>query len=154
MTFHDVFLNRWAPVLLAGLISFTTAWIMKSVERSRHFKDKRVDRADQVISDLSCYIENWRKLRFIAQLKAERELTEEEQARLNRYVSNRDEAKHELISSLNTLQLFFPDNVVLEARAFQKWDSDQSIKRLDELPEMSEWEHWLKRLSVILKKNI
>ena len=153
MAFNDIFLNKWAPALIAGLISFSIAWIMKSVERSRYFKDKRIDKANHVISNFSCYIENWRKLRFIAQLMTERELTEEEEERLNRYVSSRDDAKHELISSLNTLSLFFSDKVIIEARAFQAWDSAQSIKRLDELPTISEWENWLYRLSEILKKT-
>ncbi|WP_446812186.1 hypothetical protein ACH50O_23190 (plasmid) [Methylomonas sp. 2BW1-5-20] len=147
-------ISKWAPTLLAGIISFFTAWFLKSIERDKYYKDKRLERADQTISNFSVYIENWKKLISIAKLAKDRELTENEQKRLERYISERDAAKHQLSSQLATLSLYFDKDVIDIAKQFRAWDQEQSIKRLDELPDYSEWEGWLNYLSVLLRKHI
>ena len=154
MTFNEIFLNKWTPTLLAGAISFIAAWVFKNIERSRYFKDKRIERASETISYLSDYIENWRKLMSISTLARQRELSDPEKKRLERYVSNRDDAKQNLSSCINTLALFFNKNVVFQARQFSSWDYEQSTKRFDDLPPIQEWEEWLDKLSNTLRKNI
>lgn len=154
MTFSELFLSKWMPTLLAGAISFLAAWIFKSLESSRYYKDKRIERADLTISYLSDYIENWRKLISISTLRKQRKLTETEKKRLERYILKRDEAKQSLTSSINTLTLYFNKKVVLEVRKFRSWDSQQSTKRLDDLPPIQEWEKWGDRLSDIFRRNI
>lgn len=150
----EILLSKWAPTLLAGFISFFTAWLLKSIERNRYYKDKRVERADQTISNFSVYIENWKKLISISKLATKRELTENEQKRLERYISERDTAKHALSSHLATLSLYFDSDVIGVAKHFRDWDQEQSVKRINELPDISEWEEWLVSLSTYLKKHI
>ncbi len=150
----ELLFNEWTPVLLAGLVSFATAWFFKSLERNKYYKDKRIERADQTISHFSVYIEYWRKLMLIAELAANRELTDNEAKRLERYVSERDEAKQELTACLATLSLYFGSDVIKVAKQFSDWDKDQASKRLDELPDISEWEDRLQRLSLILKRHV
>ena len=150
----DILLNKWTPALLAGLISFATAWFFKSLERNKYYKDKRIERADQTISHFAVYIEYWRKLMLIAELAADRELTENEAKRLERYVAERDEAKQELTACLATLSLYFGSDVINVSKQFSDWDKEQASKRLDELPDISEWEDRLQRLSLSLKRHV
>lgn len=150
----ELLLNEWTPVFLAGLVSFATAWFFKSLERNKYYKDKRIERADQTISHFSVYIEYWRKLMLIAELAANRELSDNEAKRLERYVAERDEAKQELTACLATLSLYFGSDVIKVAKQFSDWDKEQAAKRLDELPDISEWEDCLQRLSLILKRHV
>lgn len=140
--------------LVVVVLSFTAAWILRGIDRNRSFKDKRIEHAESTIIHLSKYIESWRRLIAIAMLQSARELTGEEKDRMVRYINQRDDAKNSLVSNINTLPLFFEDSVVNRFRTFKKWDGEQSTKRLSELPNIEEWEEWLRHLSEILRKHI
>jgi len=140
--------------LVAGLISFMTAWTVKGFEHSRTYREKRVLRADETVSSLSIYIESWRRVIHISRLGRERDLSGEECQRLERYISERDSAKHRLSSCIATLPLYFNDSVVLIGRKFREWDRQQSTKRLHELPDIKDWEGWLERISIALKRHL
>lgn len=140
--------------IIAGGLSFGAAWILRGVDRSRAFKDKRIEHAESTITNFSQYIESWKRLITIATLQIERELSDEEKERMERYIKARDDSKHFLIAQISTLPLFFDFRVVSEFDKFKKWDNDQSVKRLNELPDIEEWEKWLRTLSVLLQKYI
>jgi len=143
-----------SATLAAGLLSFTTAWTIKGFEHTRSYREKRVSRADETVSTLSIYIESWRKVIEISKLAADRDLTSDECHRLERYIAERDGAKHRLSSCIATLPLYFDGRVVMVGRAFREWDRQQSTKRLHELPAIIEWEQWLDRVSVALKSHL
>ena len=148
------FQEELVSAMLAGSISFLAAWGIKSLEHTKAYREKKVERADETISQFSIYIESWRRLMVIASLASTRSLSKEEQERLERYVLERDMAKHRLSSSIAVLPLYFPHNVASLGRAFRDWDRQQGSKRLNELPHITDWEVWLERLSCLLKSNI
>lgn len=154
MTSDDVFFKNWIAPLLAAFISFVFAWLIRGVDRDQRFRDKRLDHSQQTISHLSHYIENWRRLIAIAKLGQKKALTEDENSRLARYVSDRDDAKSKLVSCINMMPLFFTDEVTAEFDAFRKWDAKQSERRINELPDIREWEFWSRKLCTLLRRHI
>jgi hypothetical protein len=145
---------KLVTAVVAGVISFAAAWILRGIDRNRAFKDKKIEHAEATITHFSHYIESWRRLINIAQLQSRRTLSEAEKERMERYVLERDESKHSLVSQISTLPLFFDTTVIKECELFKKWDSEQSTKRLNELPNIEEWERWQQKLSKVLQKHI
>ena len=140
--------------IAAGLVSFVTAWAIKGIEHTKSYREKRVSRADETVSNLSIYIESWRKVMLISSLGQGRDLVSEECQRLERYITERDNAKHKLTACLATLPLYFDKKVVAISRSFREWDRQQSAKRLHELPQIDEWEFWLERISFELRSHL
>ncbi len=146
--------DKLIAAIVAGVLSFAFAWVLRGIDRNKSFKDKRIEHAQSTIIHLSQYIESWRRLIAIASLQINRELTEDENDRMCSYVTQRDGAKISLISNINTLPLFFNKKVVEEFYAFKEWDAGHSTKRLNELPVIDEWDNWLSRLSEVLHNHI
>ena len=76
------FQEELVSAMLAGSISFLAAWGIKSLEHTKAYREKKVERADETISQFSIYIESWRRLMVIASLASTRSLSKEEQERL------------------------------------------------------------------------
>ncbi|MGH1487650.1 MAG: hypothetical protein ACRBCI_15655 [Cellvibrionaceae bacterium] len=151
---EEIIFSHWVPVLIAGTGSFIIAWIIRGIDRNQAFKDKRIEHGKETIASMSAYIQNWQRLRSIAQLSHERALSEEEQTRLNRYVDDRDKAKETLVACINMMPLFFEQTVVKRFSDFYRWDQQQAANRINELAPISYWESWMAELSKLLRENI
>ena len=127
---------------------------LKNQLGNKGYREERMNRALEVITQLSHYIDNWRRLRTIARLASSRSLDESEQSRMKRYIDNRDVAREQLIANINIMPFFFEEEVTTEFQSFKQWDTQQSSKRLEELPEIEDWDKWLRDLSSLLRRNI
>jgi hypothetical protein len=146
--------DKLIAAIVAGVLLFAFAWVLRGIDRNKSFKDKKIEHALPTVIHLSQYIESWRRLIAIASLQTNRKLTEDENDRMCRYVTQRDEAKISLISKINTLPLFFNKKLVDEFYAVKEWDANLSTKRRNKLPIIDEWVNWLFRLSEVLHNHI
>ena len=146
--------EKWSVALIAGLVSFLAAWVLRGIDRNRYFKEQKVEHAKETITQLSFYIENWRRLMIISKLSLSRDLSEAEESRRDRYVENRDKARELLIANINMMPLFFEKKVFDQFHNFKRWDVEQSAKKIGDLPKIEDWEKWLLNLSDLLKRHI
>jgi len=83
-----------------------------------------------------------------------REPTDIENRRFLSYVKGRDEARIELFSAFNRLDLYFSSGAIKDVNRFRKWDQKQTVKTIDSLPDIEEWQNYSQRILSNLRKEI
>lgn len=139
-----IILQHWVPPtitaalgLLTGLYVASTGQV--SAEKQLYLKH-RIGHAEAVAIHFSEYVENWRRLIQVSTYEREKGVLDHETAaRKNAYVTARNNARDKLFGALGALELYFGPQVLEKAAEFRKWDDAQTIKRLNELPPLSEW---------------
>ena len=110
-----------------------------SAER-RLYLTSRVNQAEIVATSFDQYIENWRRLIQIATYEKQKgHLDENGVKRKNRYVTDRDNSRDKLFGALGAMELYFSPQTLKKAAEFRIWDDAQAIKRLEDLPPLTDW---------------
>jgi hypothetical protein len=152
-------IRHWGPPLITIVLGGLFASILfprwqDAYTRSRAASQHRIDLTEQIASAFTSYITAWRRLIAIAELGAERELSQAESDRLNGFVAERNEARDDLLDLCARGQLYFSDGACDSISEFVAWDEDQSTKRLNELPDIEEWRSWEKKILRRLKGEL
>lgn len=103
---------------------------------------------------MTAYINVWHRLRSIAELELERSLTEEEFERKKGFVASRTEARDTLNDTLCSLEVYFSKETAATVEEFTRWDEDNTVRRVTELPPRSEFTVWRRRLLYKVQSEI
>ena len=143
--FKALIVEHWIPVLITGLVGLVAALalalLQAKVSDNRFFLERQALTADHVASEMSRYIENWRRIVELKKYVAgeRRAPSPQEIERLKAYVAARDAARDNLFSSFDAVHLYFGEHTTAASIQFRVWDEDQSIKMSQELPGIDEW---------------
>lgn len=143
--FKALVVEHWVPVLITGLVGLIAALLLallqSKVSDNRFFLERQAVTADHVASEMSRYLENWRRIvelkRYVA--SENRAPLPQEIEQLHTYVSARDSARDNLFSALDAVHLYYGEPTTAASIQFRVWDEDQSIKTAQELPSIDEW---------------
>lgn len=158
--YKDLMIEHWVPTLVTGLfgiiIGLSVTLFKAEVSDNRFFLEKQSSTADNVASEFSIYVENWRRIIKLKQyvIESKRNPKKQEIQRLRVYVAHRDKARDKLFSALDSLSLYFDESTSNIASDFKKWDELQSTKTVADLPNLSEWKQIQMNILKAMKKEL
>lgn len=131
-----------ATVIIGGLVaSLLIPRLQERFNRQKILAERRLDLLEKVTDTFPRYIISWKRLMEISELGSDM-LSEEQIARRNEFVKYRNAHGEELIALLRKSQIYFTRSTYDRAQRFIDWDRSQTIKTLDELPDIEEWKSW------------
>lgn len=153
-------LKEWVPPLISVLsggliISLLVPRWQATFERSRLYDKRRLEILESISQDFSRYIDNWRRLIQISHHEVRKgNLDDDEKARKQRFIEDRNLARDTLISDLSTARIYFSESVDTLIAEFSDWDQACTVKRLSDLPEIGMWRSWEARIISAMKQEL
>lgn len=140
-------MTSWGPPVITLLVGGVLANLLyprwqERAARNRTFNERRFAIMEEIADLFPPYVAAWRRLVQISELERTRPLSDAESERKMLFVSQRTEARDALCSALSRSQIYFSDKSWDTICSFLEWDEANSAKRLEELPEISEWRYW------------
>jgi hypothetical protein len=140
--------------VVASMIGSGSAMMISNhnadISNSRYFLEKRAVVADNIASESSAYIENWRKLISISgelnkKVSDNQPVDQKDADRFATAVLDRDKARIKFFSCLDTARLYYSENISSLIDRYQDWDSRQA--KLEEINVSG----WYNERNIILK---
>jgi Tfp pilus assembly protein PilE len=152
-------LTSWAPTIFTVAVGGFLASILfprwqQSYQLAKQTTEKRLLLAEQVAKFMNRYFVAWRRLIQISTLERDRALSPEEAKRKEEFVIDRNQERDALHDHLSACHLYFSENTSAIVSEFCLWDEGNSAKRLAELPPLSEWRNWERRVLTAMKNDL
>jgi hypothetical protein len=138
-------------VLLGAILaSFFIPRIQAHYAAARTFAERRINLAGDTAVYFQRYIVSWRRL---MQFAAQPKMTDDDKTRTLELADVRNDRRDKLLETLCLARMHFSSSTAALIDRFIEWDEAQSIKTLDELPKLGEWQEWSKRIASRLNKE-
>lgn len=144
-------LTSWGPPVITVIIGGALASLLfprwqNRAAQAKTFNERRFALMEEIADLFPRYIASWRRLMQISTLEQTRPLDEAETKRKMDFVAQRSEARDALCSALNRGQIYFSEDTWGIIQSFLIWDEGNTAKRLEDLPDVSEWRSWESRI--------
>jgi hypothetical protein len=158
-SFAYIALARWLPSILTVVLGGYVASVLfprlqRKFQKASQEEERKRQIAEEVVQAFSRYVISWRRLIQISRLERERDLSESEIARKREFVSDRKEQRDLLVDKLRLCELYYCGEVCTALNGFLDWDELQSLKTLDDLPDISDWRDYERKLVGLIKNEL
>lgn len=160
---YESIIKQWGPPVLGAMIGSIGGVGLSSynsnISKNRFFLEKRVIVADNIATEFSKYILNYKKLinyhnNFDERKSKKNYPTNEEREAFFKTITNRDNSKLALFSYLDTARLYYSDKTSDLIASYQAWDDGQSTRTVENLPDINEWRTWQNKILRCLHEEI
>jgi len=144
--------EHWVPPAITAALGLTAgialATYNSDISDNRYFLEKRAMAADDIAKQFSIYVVNWERLIEMRKHFDERrsEPSGEEKENFKRIVFNRSDSRDKLFSAFDLAHLYYGDTTSNLITKFREWDIKQSNLTIDQLPNISHWRVWQKKV--------
>jgi len=156
----SAFFLYWIPPVITAVLGLFAGIVLSTynseISENRYFLEKRTIVANNIANEFSRYVMNWARLMQLRKHfdRKSIEPLEEEKEIFKRTVFNRNDAREKLFASFDATYLYFGEDTIDLISKFRNWDTKQSILKIDQLPEIKEWNVWQKSILRKLNKEI
>lgn len=152
--------DKWGASIVTGLVGLVSGLTVASynadVSNNKFYLEQQAKVADTVSKSFALYVENIRRLTALRKSFDERKAppTDQELVWMKELATARNSARDSLLTTMDSLTLYFGQKVVTLAYDFRDWDEEQASKTYDQLPEPKEWKRRAKELFILMRSDM
>lgn len=132
---------------------FIPRWQERSINR-KLVAEKRLKAIETTADSFVRYVLAWRRLIQYAEAIGPGKPTEEQAEKRLAFALERNGHKENLFAALHQSVAYFDRDTFRLFEEFIEWDEAQSIKTLDELPDIAAWWEWQSRIITRMKRGL